>query len=79
MLCFVFYEAYTAYSTLTEASFEKPASLTLTTPIGEVPLKLPGLGSTPKILKVVADSIYLGVMIAAASKIAGKGVDLLKG
>jgi hypothetical protein len=78
LLFMVFYQAYTAYSTLTEASFQAPAQLTIPSPIGEVPVELPGLGSIPKILKVIADSIYFGVMIAAASKIAGKGIDLLK-
>jgi hypothetical protein len=78
LLFLIFYQAYTAYSMLTEASFQTPAQLSIPSPVGEVPIEVPGLGSIPKILKVIADAIYFGVMIAAASKIAGKGIDLLK-
>ena len=78
LLLLVFYQAFLAYSSLTAADFEKPAPLTIPTPVGELQAELPGLGAVPKILKVFADSIYFGVMIAAASKIAGKGIDLLR-
>jgi hypothetical protein len=78
LLFLVFYQAYMAYSILTEASFQTSVQLSIPSPVGEVPVEVPGLGSIPKILKVIADSIYFGVMIAAASKIAGKGIDLLK-
>ncbi|MFQ5761641.1 MAG: hypothetical protein ACE5PO_01280 [Candidatus Bathyarchaeia archaeon] len=76
LLVFSFYNAYVLFTGPKE--FEEAAAAVIQGPTGPISLEIPGLGSFGKLLEAMVNMAYLGIMIAAASKIAGKGIDLLK-
>jgi hypothetical protein len=78
MLLYVFYQGYLLFTSVSTMDFEAPAQLTIPTPAGEIPLNIPGVGSLPILMKAIVEVMYLGVLIVVGSKIAGKGIDLLK-
>jgi hypothetical protein len=78
ILLYVFYQGYLLFTSVSTMSFEASAQLTIPTPAGDVPLNIPGVGSLPIVMRAIVEVLYLGVLIVVGSKIAGKGVDLLK-
>lgn len=78
ILLYVFYQGYLLFTSVSTMNFEASAQLTIPTPAGDVPLSIPGVGSLPIVMKAMVEVLYLGVLIVVGSKIAGKGVDLLK-
>lgn len=78
ILLYVFYQGFILFTSVSTLDFEASAQLSIPTPAGEIPLDIPGMGSVPVIMKAVVQAIYLGVLIAVGSKIAGIGSNLLK-
>ena len=78
MLFYVFYQGYLVYTAVSSIDFEATAQLSIPTPVGDIPIDLPGIGSVPIIMKAAVEAIYLGLLIAVGSKIAGIGINLTK-
>ncbi len=78
LLLFSFYLAYLLFVAVANINFEVPAQITLPLGPDQVLVEIPGLGGLQHVLKAIVQAIFLGIMILAGSKVAEKGVGLLR-
>lgn len=78
MLIYVFYQGNLLFSRVPMIDFQASGQLSIPSPVGDVPLDIPGIGSFPFIMRAIVEVMYLGLLIGVGSKIAGIGINLLK-
>lgn len=77
MLAYVFYQGNLLFTSVSTLDFQAAAQLSIPAPTGEIPLNILGMGSAPIVMKAIVQIMYLGLLVAVGSKVAGIGINLL--